>query len=118
VLLITALLIVVCWPPENDKSLALKLTNWVVDPAGELPTLPAQLGYGVGDDPLAVEEHDARVRRYDELHNAGGWTRRRLRLKVADDPFNRSTTRQVLLGAGILVAFVVWRKSSGPSTKA
>ena len=111
-LLVTALLIVICWPPQNDKSLAMKLANWVVDPTGDLPTLPPQLGYGVGDDLAAVEEHDARVRRYDELHNQGGWMRQRLELKVASDPFNASTTRQVLLGAGILVAFVVWRKSS------
>ena len=99
VLLVTALLIVACWPPASDKSLAMKLTNWAVDPADALPTLPPQLGYGVGDDPLAVEEHDARVRHYDALYNEGGWTRRRLQLKVAGDPFNPSTTISFTLPA-------------------
>jgi hypothetical protein len=117
-LLITALLIVGLWPPDGDRSLAVKVTNWVVDPGNTLPVLPPQLGYGVGDDPQAVEERDAAVRHYDALYAEGGWMRRRLQLKVAGDPFNRATTRQVLLGLGILVAFVVWRKGNGPSTRA
>lgn len=112
ILLSTALLIVAAWPPENDKSLALKIVNWAVDPGGRLPVLPQQLGYGMGDDPVAVEARDAQVRHYDELFHEGGWTRRRLQLKTAGDPFNRSTTRQLLLAAGIVVAFVTWRKSA------
>lgn len=70
---------------------------------------PPQLGYGVGDDPQAVEARDAQVRRYDELYNAGRWTRMRLKLKVADDPLNRSTERQLLLAVAAIAVFTVWR---------
>src|SRR5262245_59908759 len=34
------LLIVFVWPPQDDKSLATKFVNWVVDPRHSLPTLP------------------------------------------------------------------------------
>lgn len=108
-LLITTLAIVVVWPPERGKSLALTIVNWAVDPSDQLPILPAQLDMGLGDDPALVEARDEQVRRYDEAFNAGGWTRRRLLLKVASDPFNATTTRQVLLVAGVLVWFAVWR---------
>ncbi len=109
VLLAIAILIVVLWPPDRDRSLAVKLVNWAVDPRGELPVLPPQLGLGVGDDVQAVEARDALVRQYDELYNRGGLMRKRLELKVAEDPFNRSTERQLLLALGVAVAFLVWR---------
>lgn len=110
-LLTVTLAIVVCWPPQNGKSLALTIVNWAVDPSGQLPILPPQLGMGLGDDPLMVEARDAKVRRYDESFSAGGWTRARLQLKVARDPFNPTTTRQALLVIGVVVWFVVWRMS-------
>jgi hypothetical protein len=50
---------------------------------------------------------------YDELYNKGGWTRVRLEMKVANDPFNPATERQVLVALGVLTAFVVWRFGSG-----
>jgi hypothetical protein len=112
---VVALLVIGVWPPDNDKSLAVKLVNWMVDPLGALPVLPTQLGYGMGDDPQAVEERDAEVRRYDDLYNRGGWTRRRLKLKVAADPLNPSTERQLLLAMAAVVLFGVWR--FGGSTK-
>jgi len=108
-LVIVALLIVFAWPPADDRSLAFKFVNWVVDPWGELPVLPPQLGFGVGDDPVAVAEHDAQVQHYDELYQRGGWTRQRLGLKVARDPLNASTERQLLVMFGVLSAFLVWR---------
>jgi hypothetical protein len=49
---------------------------------------------------------------YDELYAKGGWTRRRLELKVARDPFNPSTERQVLIAIGVVTAFLVWRTSA------
>jgi hypothetical protein len=111
ILLGVALLIVAAWPPERDASLAVKGLRWAVDPMNRLPVLPDQLGFGVSDDPQAVEEHDAEVRRYDALYNQGGWTRTRLELKVIRDPLNPSTERQLLLALGIVTAFVVWRVS-------
>lgn len=109
ILVIVALFIVFVWPPAEDRSLAFKFVNWAVDPRDELPVLPEQLGFGIGDDPAAVAEHDAQVQHYDELYQRGGWTRKRLELKVAGDPFNTSTERQLLVMFGVLSAFLVWR---------
>src|SRR5262245_60571874 len=96
-LLIATLLVLVAWPPHEEKSLATKFVNWSVDPSNDLPVLPPQLPLGLGDDPDAVNAHDAQVRQYDELFARGGWTRKRLELKVADDPFDPATTRQILV---------------------
>lgn len=106
----TAIFLIAAWPPDRDRSLLLKLTNWAVDPGNRLPVLPAQLGYGMGDDLQAVEEHDAQVRLYDHMYAEGGLTRARLQLKVARDPFNPSTERQVLLLIGVVVGFLTIRK--------
>jgi hypothetical protein len=111
VLLVTALFIVVLWPPSDDRSLAMKFVNWAVDPSDTLPTLPGPLSLGQSDDPAAVDAHDLQTRMYDELYDKGGWTRRRLELKVAGDPFNSATERQLLVAFGVLIAFVVWRFS-------
>lgn len=108
-LVVVALFTVAAWPPAEGKSLAMKLVNWAVDPSNELPVLPPQLGFGMGDDVEAVNARDAIVRQYDLLHMQGGWTRRRLLLKVADDPFEKSTSRQLLAGVAVLSALLVWR---------
>jgi hypothetical protein len=107
-LVIVAVLIVFAWPPRDGKSLAVSFVNWAVDPWNELPVLPPQLSRGLGDDPAAVEEHDRQVQQYDALYLKGGWTRTRLELKVARDPFNPATTRQVLTMVGVITALVVW----------
>jgi hypothetical protein len=83
--------------------------NWAVDPTDQLPTLPDQLGLGAGDDPDAVSAHDLQTQQYDALYLKGGWTRRRLELKVARDPFNPATERQLLTAIGVMTALVVWR---------
>jgi len=108
-LVVVALFIVAAWPPAADKSLAVKFVNWAVDPWNELPVLPEQLGLGMGDDPDAVNARDMEVQRYDALYLKGGWTRRRLELKVAMDPFNSSTERQLLVAFGVLTSLLVWR---------
>ena len=109
ILIVAALLIVFAWPPRDEKSLALKFVNWVVDPKGELPVLPNQLALGQGDDPDAVSAHDLQTQAYDAAYLKGGWSRRRLELKVADDPFNPATERQILIAFGVATAFLVWR---------
>jgi hypothetical protein len=121
ILVIVAMLIVFVWPPAEDRSLAVKFVNWAADPWNELPVLPDQLGLGLGDDPEAVAAHDAQVQHYDALYLRGGWTRTRLELKVARDPLNPSTERQLLTGIGVLTAFLVWRlagqKAPGSGTR-
>lgn len=108
-IVVAALAIVVMWPPVAGKSLAVTFVNWAVDPIGHLPVLPSQLPLGKGDDFDAVEAHDAVVRQYDELYNKGGWTRRRLELKVAGEPIRPSMMRQMLMAAAVVLAAVTWR---------
>ena len=115
VLVSVALLIVFVWPPTDDRSLAVKFVNWSVDPWDELPVLPEQLSLGLGDDPDAVAAHDMQVQQYDALYLKGGWTRKRLELKVARDPLNPSTERQLLTALGVLTAFLVWRLAAQAS---
>jgi len=108
-LLIVALLIVAAWPPADGRSLAVKFVNWAVDPGNRLPTLPPPYGPGEGDDLAAVNAHDLQTRMYDELYSKGGWTRLRLELKVAGDPFDAATERQLLVAVGVVAGFLVWR---------
>jgi hypothetical protein len=108
ILFVVALLLVAVWPSE-DRSLAVKFVNWAVDPANRLPILPGPFAPGQGDDLETVNAHDLQTRMYDELYNKGGWTRLRLELKVANDPFDPGTERQVLTGIGVVTAFLVWR---------
>jgi len=116
ILLIVALLIVALWPPSEDRSLAVKCVNWIVDPGDRLPILPGPLAFGQGDDPATVDAHDLQTRMYDELYAKGGWIRTRLELKVWRDPFNASTERQLLIAFGVLTAFLVWRLSARGGT--
>ena len=108
-LVVVALCIVFVWPPSGDQSLAVKFVNWAVDPTGALPILPDQLALGQGDDPDAVSARDLQVQQYDALYLKGGWTRRRLELKVARDPFNPATERQLLVGLAVVTALLAWR---------
>ncbi len=111
-LVVVALLIVFAWPPTDDRSLAVKVVNWSVDPWDALPVLPDQLALRLGDDPDAVAAHDQQTQQYDALYLKGGWTRTRLQLKVARDPINPSTERQALTAIGVLTALVVWRMAA------
>ena len=112
VLFLAVLVIVAAWPPAAGRSLAVKAVNLAVDPADSLPVLPPQLGFGLSDDVQAVEMRDEIVRRYDEMYALGGITRARMRLKVAQDPFNPVTERQLLLVFGVVVAFLTLRSGS------
>jgi hypothetical protein len=112
VLAIVALFIACAWPPgpsNNDKSLAMKFVNWAVDPRGELPVMPPPFTFANGDDPQTVIEHDTQSLDYGVLYLKGGWTRRRLELKVAGDPLKPSTQRQLLVALGVATAFLAWR---------
>jgi hypothetical protein len=115
-LVVFSVLIVVAWPPRDGKSLGAKFVNWAVDPGNELPTLPDQLALGAGDDPDAVNARDMQVQQYDALYLKGGWTRKRLELKVAGDPFDPGTERQVLTVLALIVGLGVWRLGSRTGT--
>jgi len=115
-LFIVALLIVFVWPPSDNKSLGVKVVNWAVDPWDEFPILPGPLSLGREEhDPDAVSQHDLQTQQYDALYARGGWTRRRLELKVARDPINPVTEQQILTAIGVLTVFLVW-PLRGPKT--
>ena len=109
ILFVAALLIVAMWLSADDRSLAAKFVNWAVDPRNQLPTLPGPFEPGQGDDLETVNAHDLQTRMYDELYDRGGWTRMRLELKVAGDPMDPGTERQLLAAFGVVTAFLVWR---------
>ena len=118
ILLVAFAVALVCaWPPGNDRSLAVKLMNWAVDPRGELRVLPPPFALGAGDDPDAVAAHDAQVQAYDAMYLKGGWTRRRLEWKVARDPFDAATERQVILALGLVTAYLLWRVNRSPDLR-
>ena len=107
-----AALVIIAWPPEQDRSLALKAMNWLADPADTLPTLPGPLAPGLDDDADAVTAHDTQMAEYDRLFATSKTMRIRLRLKVAADPFNPSAERQVLTVLGVLTGIGIWHRGA------
>jgi len=87
----------------------MKAVNWLADPGNSLPTLPDQLPIGLDDNGDAVAAHDAQEAEYYRQYQTSRVTRARMALKVAREPFDPSTERQVLAGMGILSALIVWR---------
>jgi hypothetical protein len=83
-----------------------------VDPAGALPPLPPPLPPGLGDNGDVVAEHDAIEGEYYRLYNSSAFTRWRMRVKASDNPFDPTTTRQVLVVAG--AALLAWRLRKKP----
>ena len=109
VIWIVAVLLILGWPPDQGRNLAMKSANWLADPTNSLPALPDQLPIGLDDNADAVAVHDAQEAEYYRQYASSGMTRLRMKLKVATDPFDPSTERQILAGIGILSALAVWR---------
>jgi hypothetical protein len=116
VLLVVALAVVVAWPPKDGTSLGVTFVRWAVDPFDALPLRPPGLGLAEGDDPAVVEMHDRIIQQYDAAYQKGGWTRRRLLLKAAAEPFDPATERQVLTAVAVLTAFLTVRLLLSSST--
>ena len=106
---IVAVLLILCWPPDNGRSLGVKLVNWLADPWHSLPTMPEPLPIALDDNGDAVTEHDALAAEYYRQYESSAWTRFRMKLKEATVPFDPSTERQILAGIGILSALAVWK---------
>ncbi len=106
---ILAILLILTWPPDQGRSLGMKAVNWMVDPGNILPTLPDQLPIGLDDNGDAVAAHDSQEAEYYRQYESSKVTRARMALKVAGDPFDPSTERQILAGIGIVGALIAWR---------
>ena len=115
VIWVVAVVLILAWPAESGRSLATKAANWVADPTNSLPALPAQLPIGLDDNADAVAAHDAEEAEYYRAYTSSRVTRLRMALKTAADPFDPSTERQILAGAGILSALFVWRLNGKPA---
>ena len=109
VIWIVAVLLILGWPPDQGRNLAMKSANWLADPTNSLPALPDQLPIGLDDNADAVAAHDAQEAEYYRQYASSSVTRLRMTLKVATDPFDPSTERQILAGIGILSVLAVWR---------
>lgn len=106
---ITATLLVLAWPPDRGVSLGAKTLHWIVDPAGTLPSLPPPLPPGAGDNGDLVATHDEIEAEYYRLYNSSSWTRWRLEMKEAGDPFEKQTERQGLIALAVAAALLTWR---------
>lgn len=106
---LVAALTVLAWPPAEGKSLGLKAAAWLADPFYTLPVMPPDLPMGLGDDGLAVAEHDQQLTYYWDTRQAS--TAKRLRIDVRDftDPLDPTTERQLLVGFGVFAGLLVWR---------
>src|SRR5262245_64428950 len=104
VIWIVATLLILCWPPDQGRSLAVKAANWLADPTNSLPTTPEPLPIGLDDNGDAVAAHDAQAAEYYRQYASSGLTRFRMKLKEARDPFEPTTVRQILTGIVILGA--------------
>jgi hypothetical protein len=109
VIWLVAVLIILSWPPDQGRSLGMKAVNWLVDPLNSLPTPPSPLPIGLDDNGDAVAAHDAEESEYYRVYESSGFTRLRMKLKSAADPFDPGTERQILVGIGVLSALAVWR---------
>jgi hypothetical protein len=108
---ITAIVSILVWPAQNG-SLAVKALNRAADPFQSLPATPSPLALGRGDDMESVQLHDAEEAAYYGLYNGSRLSRLRFMLRDLDDPFDPSTERQVLVGLGIILGLLVWRRET------
>lgn len=106
---IVAVLMILGWPPAEGRSLGMKVVNRLADPTDSLPALPGPLPIGLDDNGDAVASHDAELAEYYRLYTGSRFTRLRMKLKEAADPFDPTTERQILVAIGILSALAVWR---------
>jgi len=104
-----ALLIVLAWPTEQGSSLGVKALSRIVDPFNTLPDLPPPLPLGLDDDGDAVSQHDALERSYYDARDRSPLNRLRMGIKSAEDPFEPSTERQLLIAVAVVAALAIWR---------
>ena len=108
-----AVLLLLVWPPDKGRSLAVKALNWAVDPRDALPDLPVPLPMSLDDDGDAVAAHDALEAEYYRRRDSSTAARWRMTMKMAADPLDPLTERQLLVGVAVLSALAVWRLNKG-----
>ncbi|MGH9141466.1 MAG: hypothetical protein ACRD2I_10020 [Vicinamibacterales bacterium] len=104
-----AVLLVVAWPPQQGRSLAVKTAAWLADPTNSLPRLPPPLPMALDDNGDAVAAHDAEEAEYYRLYDRSRTLRWRMDLKQGGEPLDPATERQLLIAMAVLSALGVWR---------
>jgi hypothetical protein len=112
---VLAAAIVLFWPGEAGRSLAIKSLNWLADPANSLPRQPGQFSLEDGEDPVAVMAHDSEEAEYNHMVATSRLARLRIHLRDMSDPFEPSTQRQLLAAIGVLGGLLVWRLGGRPA---
>jgi hypothetical protein len=104
-------ILILCWPPDrgHGSNLLIKAMHWAVDPADSLPSMPPALPPGLGDNGDAVAAHDAIEADYYRHYNGSTVTRWRMDVKAAEDPFDATTERQILVASAAIAALAAWR---------
>jgi len=110
---ITAALVFL-WPTGDERSLAVKAVNFLVDPFGSLPVLPEPLPMSLGDDADAVTAHDAQEFAYYEAYEGSALNRVRMDLRGWRPPLEPSTQRQALIALGFFGLLLTWRLGGSP----
>ena len=109
VIWIMGALLVLAWPPNQDRSLAIKVVNWLADPSGALHGPPEIILY---DEHASLSSYEAERAEYERLYAESPVFRTRLRLKTASSFFSPVTDRQLLMGLGVLGMLFLWRLGS------
>jgi hypothetical protein len=107
--------LVLFWPSASEydnRSLALKLAGWAADPADTLPHEPSVLSIADEDDVAAIDAQAAQQEQYDKVYKSSAFARLRLRLRDAQEPFDPSTERQILVAVAALGGLLTWRLGS------
>lgn len=112
---ILAAIIVLFWPSQQSRSLAIKALNWAADPTNALPRMPGQFSMEDGEDPVAVSAHDDQEAEYNRVYASSRLARLRIRLRDTPDPFEPSTQQQVLAAIGVLGGLLIWRFGARPA---
>ena len=109
VIWVLAALLVLFWPNQQNRSLALKAVNWAADPTNKLPHPPNNFTMEDGEDTEVVEAHDIQEAEYERVYASSGLQGIRLRLRDMEDPFDPSTEQQVLAAIAVLGGLLIWR---------
>jgi len=109
VIWILAAILVLFWPGQQSRSLAVKIVNWAADPMNTLPRLPEQFTLEDGEDPASVMAHDSQEADYERAYANSRLLRLRIRLRDMRDPFEPATQQQILAALAALGGLLIWR---------
>ena len=107
--------IVLFWPGQQNRSLAIKVLNWIADPNNALPRLPDDFSLEGGEDPNIVTAHDMQEAEYHRIYASSSFVRLRIRMRDTREPFDPTTQKQVLAAIGVLGGLLVWRLGGRPA---